>query len=110
MVPGLPTVVLTVIRAGTVTERGDAIPDWGSATEYEVAGCVVQPMSGEEVQGRRDAAVNRWKVCSPVADVSAWDRVRFNGIVCDVDSDVRAWPGAIPVLTHLEFEIQRVEG
>jgi hypothetical protein len=110
MVPGLPTVDLTVIRAATVVERGTPILDWGNATEHTLARCIVHPVVGEEVHDNRDAVVNRWKVFVDGGDITALDRVRYQGIVCDVDGDIQSWPGPIPALTHLEFELERVQG
>lgn len=112
---------ITVIRPGTVLERGDDLLDWDSATEHFVDDCRLQPMATEEVlftgsaasEGgtARDAVVTRWKWFGPYdADLDPRDRIRYEGIEYEVDGQVRRWPSPTERLAHAEAVFRRVDG
>lgn len=102
---------VTVIRPAWVNERGTLIPDWGNVTEHTVTGCRVQPAAGDEVHGLRDAVINRWNLYAPpAADIEATDRVRYAGIVYDVEGEIRRWPSPTGFLANTQATLQRVEG
>lgn len=117
---------IMVIRAGTVTERGDDLPDWSTATEHSIEDCRLQPMATEEIQftgsttseggSGRDAVITRWKLFGPdgseegAQDIGPLDRVRFRGAVYDVHGQVQWWPSPTGVLAHFECVLKLVEG
>jgi len=103
--------VIVVIRPAWINERGDLMPDWDNATEHVVPGCRVQPATGDEIHGRRDAVINRWNLYAPAnADITALDRVRHDGIVCEVDGNIRQWKSPTGALAHIEAQLKRAEG
>lgn len=119
MTVSFATDTVTVIRPAWIVERGDEIPDWSSASEHQITGCRVQPMSGEEVLfsgsggggAARDAVISRWKLFAPTgADITERDRVRHQGVVYEVDGSIQRWPSPTGTLAHTEAVLQRVEG
>lgn len=102
---------VTVIRPAWIVERGDRIADWGNATEHTVPGCRVQPVVGQEIHDNRDAIVTRWNLFAPsAADIESTDRVRHQGVVYEVEGDIRRWPSPTGALANTQATLQRVEG
>lgn len=107
-------------------ERGDSLLDWSNTSEWNISACRLQPMATEEVQftgsarseggTARNAVVTRWKVFGPdapddgVQDIDPLDRVRFRGIVYDVDGQIQWWPSPTGLLSHFECVLRRVDG
>lgn len=107
------TQIITVIRPGTLLERGNQVDDWSSATEHQVTGCRLQPQAGQEGAGgrREDAVQRRWKLFAPQgADVTERDRVRHQGQVYEVAAYVQHWPSPTGTLAHVEATLQWWEG
>lgn len=103
---------VTVIRPNYIAERGNQVPDWTGASEHQVTGCRVQPtVGGEEQSTTRDAIVARWTLFAPAgADIDARDRVRHNGLVYDIDGELRNWSSPTGSLAHIEADLLRVKG
>jgi len=89
---------VTVIRPGTRTSRGSAVPDWtvtttttgSGATEHVVADVQVTSESTAETRdGRVDNVSDRMRLRARYdADIRSGDRVVWNGDVYEVDGDV----------------------
>lgn len=108
-----------VERAATIVERGDTLLDWSNTSDHELSGCRLQPMATDEVlftgaeQGgvARDAVITRWKLFGPYdGDLTARDRVQFEGTTYEVDGQVQRWRSPTGVLDHLECVLRLVEG
>jgi len=99
---------ITVLRAtereadyGTGTEL-----DWTAPTRTDVAGCSVQPAPSDEFTIDRDTFITRWQVFAPSSiDVTASDRIEWNGHTYDVDGDVLRWE--FGSLSHVVLNMQR---
>lgn len=106
----LDTVV--VVRAATITDRyGDTIPDWAGATETTVPGCRVVPAGGTENIVDRQQLTRRWVLYAPLdADITAADRIRWDGADYDIDGEIRQWRSATGALGHIEADLVRMEG
>lgn len=93
--------VVTVRRATTTDDDyGNPIRDWGTATSTEVGGCSVQPIVGAEQTVGRETVVSRWQLFAPDGtDITATDRVEFDGATYEVDGEVQRWDFA--GLAHL---------
>lgn len=114
MLPSWAQESVTRLRAPYTTDRyGNATStrDWSLASELVIERCSVQPMSGDEVLGDRDARIHRWILYGPQGiDVVPTDRIIHNGIVYEVQSDVRRWTGATGNLDNTQLELERVDG
>ena len=113
---------VTVIRpVNYIEERGDRFPDWSTAEEHELRGCRVQPMASDEVlfsgsvtnEGgtARDGIVTRWKLfTSANPNLTPHDRIRYDGVVYEIDGQVLDWPSPTSALAHSEVVLKRVDG
>lgn len=98
------------VLAGTsTTDRyGNAATDWSEPTATDVDGCRLVPVPGDEVL---DRVTRRWILFAPLdTAITAASRVRWAGVVYDVDGEVRRWPSATGRLAHIEADLERVEG
>lgn len=104
--------VVDVIRAiRRVDSRNDEWLDWDGAPEHPVERCRWQPGGGSELHGRRDGVVTQANLFAPFgADIDERDRIRFGGIVYDIDGPVKPWRSATGALAHLEMALKIVEG
>lgn len=106
------------IRAGARTDRaGNSVPDWspGAVDELVVDRLSIQPRSQTEepTAGRPALVVTGWLVISEpgtAPDVQPQDRVRFDGITCEVDGEIARWPDSNGGVHHVEFALKRVTG
>lgn len=102
---------ITRIRAALVTDEygtPTAERDWASATETAINGCSVQPVPGKEYALGREAIVTRWRLFAPGGtDLLATDRVRYGGLIYEVDGDVVTFTEGSP---HVEAVLTRVVG
>lgn len=111
MVISFATDTVTVIRPAYLTSRGDQVPDWDHATEHDSTGWRIQPLAGEEVLTGRDAVVDRRKGFGPIdADVNERDRIRFAGLLFEIDSPIQRWRSPTGTIAHTEITLRRVEG
>jgi hypothetical protein len=105
------TDTVTVIRAARVTERGDEYLDWDDTTEHDIERCRWQPGGGSELHGRRDGIVTEANLFAPLgADIDARDRIRFAGVVYDIDGPLKPWRSATGALAHTEIALKIAEG
>lgn len=92
---------ITVLRAPVVEDAyGNETRDWSAATTTAVTGCSVQPQVGGESTIGRQTIVSRWQLFAPFeTDLLATDRVRWQGVDYEVDSEVQRWD--FPPMSHL---------
>ena len=81
---------VTVVRPGSKTERGSAVPDWEHASEHAISCVQVTPQTTiQDRDGRAVNASDRFTLRARFdADIRAGDRVMWNGDVYEVDGDV----------------------
>lgn len=82
--------------------------DWTDPDEVDYP-AAVQPLSSSEDVVNQERTVTRWRVHTGPADVTAQDRVVWDGGTYEVDGDVEVHKRR-GVLHHLEFVIKRVSG
>jgi head-tail adaptor len=99
--------VITVRRASTTEDDyGNPISDWATASSTTVSGCSVQPLPGLEQTVGRDTVVSRWQLWAPDGtDLTATDRVEWDGNAYDVDGEVQRWD--FPPMSHLTALLRR---
>lgn len=108
--------MVTRVRAGTKTDRGgNTVPDWDNPQRLAISGLSVQPsVQTEATDPTRTAVVTGWHVLSEpgtAPDVLSSDRIEFNGLTCEVDGEVAAWPDPLgPGVHHIEFSLKRATG
>lgn len=106
------------VRAGTRTARaGDTVPDWspGAVDRLQIDGLSIQPATQTETTDpTRTSVVTGWHVLSEpgtAPDVTAADRIEWNGITCEVIGEVAAWPDPVDGGTHhVEWTMRRSTG
>jgi head-tail adaptor len=106
------TQTVTVLRAGTTADRyGNAALDWSDPEEHTVAGCVIQPAAGpESLSLGADTVEHRWTLDAPDgADITALDRVSYNGELFELDGYVQRWESPTGALAHAQALLKRVE-
>lgn len=113
---------VTVVRAvDFIEERGDLFPDWSTAEEHQLDGCRLQPMASDEIHFTgtddaeggvaRTAIITRWRLFTPPSpDLNPHDRVRYDGVVYEIDGQVLDWPSPTGMLAHSEVVLKRVDG
>lgn len=117
MLLGLAQEPIVVLEPATRVEYGQTVPDWSAApTETVVPGCLVQPLSGPDVDllPNRAAASGALMVLAPAGTVVS-DRARVRvpsrpGRDYEVTGEERAWPSPTGGLDHVELVLVRVEG
>lgn len=89
----IPAVDVYRLRAGTVTDHGTTIADWANAEQVCIPGCVVQPLTGEELLAHRDTVKVAMKLWAPEGtDLTSADRITVGELTFDV-KDVQTWTG-----------------
>lgn len=111
---------IDVITAGSVDDGyGNARADWspGAAVERTVAAYVrpastsVRPAGNEHVEAGRNVVEVAWQVHTNDLDITALNRIRFGGVVYDVDGQPLTWrvlPGG--KVGHSKLLLRRVDG
>lgn len=102
---------ITRLRAVDGTdEYGNDVLDWSAPDELPISGVSVQPEAAPEATDpARDAVGARWLVIAdPGTDVTAVDRVSWNGQLYSVDGQPLEFSTGI--LDHVEFRIAAVRG
>ncbi len=80
---------------------GARLPDWSAATSTSLR-VSVQPVSTTEDTDSRQTTVQRWQLRAPsAADLVSSDRIRWRGLVLEVDGDVEVWDPTRPRRGHL---------
>jgi hypothetical protein len=106
------------VRAGTRTDRGgNTVKDWTAdeVTRLEIADLNIQPTSQtEQTDATRTAVVTGWRVQSAegtAPDITAADRIEWNGMVLEVQGEVAPWPDPLTgAHHHTEFTMVRATG
>lgn len=107
---------LVRVRAGTRTDRGgNTVPDWATATRITVTRVNIQPsVQQETVDEQRNSRVTGWHVQSEEGtdpDITATDRIEWDGMTLEVDGEVARWPELFSdEVHHIEFEMKRTTG
>lgn len=108
---------ITRLRAATRVNRGgDTVLDWSTPDQLVVPSNSVQPNSqSESVTAQQDTRVTRYRVYTnpdlPVPDITALDRISFNGDTYELDGEVASWPDPWTGQPHhLEFSMRLVAG
>ena len=111
MFTGLMTQTAVRLRGTPVTDpySGEETGvDWSNPDRLVLPRVSVQPVAGNEVTFDRATVVSRWWLWVPGRpDVTAYDRIEFEGESYDVDGDVLPWPGR---LAHTQVMLKRTEG
>lgn len=108
------TVTILRLPAQPATTRYGTAPDWANATATTVANVSVQPETSSEDVANRDTVTTRYHLYSAPAgdlDLTAYDRVQWNGLTLEVLGDVQRWP--LPLgggVHHVEAVLRRIEG
>mgnify|MGYP003575086694 CR=1 FL=1 len=106
------------VRAGEKTDRGgNTVPDWsdGAVNRLTVSGLNIQPNSqSESVDEQRNAVITGYRVQSAEGtspDITAADRIEWNGETFEVDGEVATWPDLFrDAVHHIEFAMVRSTG
>lgn len=101
---------VTLLRAGSKpADYGNTTEaDWSNPGSTDVPGCSVQPAPADEFTIDRDTFLTRWVVYLPAGtDVTASDRVLWQGDTYDVDGEVLRWD--FGALSHLVINLRRSE-
>ncbi|MER7813658.1 hypothetical protein ABZ714_30720 [Streptomyces sp. NPDC006798] len=107
------------VRAGRRPDRGNPdgmVFDWspGAVNRALLPPLNIQPrVQTESTDAERNAVVTGWRVQSDEGvdlDVTAVDRIEWNGDLFEVEGDVARWPDPLGGLHHVEFSIVRVTG
>lgn len=101
---------IEALRAPTTQDpySGNETRDWANAAATPLR-ADVQPQSTTESTDRRQLVIDRWTVICPPADVSATDRIRWEGLDYEVDGEVGRFKRH-GQLHHLEFTIRHLTG
>ena len=99
------------LRPQMIESRGKTIPDWSNPERLGICGCSMQPASTTlSTDGRVLGISDLYTLFAPIcADIQAGDRIEFNGLVYDVDGDVRVQPTACR-LDHKQISLRRYDG
>ncbi|MGJ3228916.1 phage head completion protein [Micromonospora aurantiaca (nom. illeg.)] len=110
---------LTVVKPGTRTDRsGSVVDDWSPAavSRVLVTRVSVQPnVQDEQVGATRSTVTTGLRVLSQPGtnpDVTAKDRIEYQGLTYEVDGEVARWPDPVNStrVHHVEFVMVRVTG
>ena len=112
MLPSFCKDVVTRLRPKTTESRGKTVPDWNVPPDYEeIDGCSMQPASTSlSTDGRVLGISDLYTLYAPSdADIEAGDRIEFNGLIYEIDGDVRVQPTACR-LDHIAVNLRRYNG
>lgn len=101
---------VTIVRAARrQADYGNATElDWDAATRKQSDGWSVQPAPSDEFTIDRDTFTTRWLAYGPPdVDVSAFDRIEWQGDSYDIDGDVLRWD--FGSLAHVVINLRRSE-
>lgn len=99
-----------IVQRGTSSTGGYGSTelDWSAPTETPLA-ATVQPLSSLEDVVGQERTITRWRVHTDPADITAQDRIVWDGGTYEVDGDVEVYKRR-GVLHHLEFVVERIAG
>ncbi|WP_086746195.1 hypothetical protein [Streptomyces scabiei] len=89
-------------------ERGQDVYE---DVEREVANCNMQPVASTEQNDDRTQVVTRWRLAGPPSmGLTALSRVRFRGVLYEVDGDPGEHESFAALLDHTEAFLKVVSG
>lgn len=105
------------VRAGTKLDRaGNEIPDWSpeAVDRLPLDRLNIAPRTSEEDRDESGPRVvtGWWLQTSPGrdADITAADRIEFDGLLCEVEGDVARWPDPFTgAVHHVKVALQRAK-
>lgn len=103
---------IKLVRAPRVPDNhGNEVLDWAQAERTPVEGCSVQPGPSQEVELNREAYLIAWTVLAPPGlDVTALDRVEWQGLDYDVWGEPQPWNGPSDMTSHTLIYLRLWEG
>ena len=103
---------IIIIRPGTKTSRGSAVPDWENVVTNEQDGCSVQPAStGLSKDGRVLGLSDAYTVYCPYeTDVQAGDHIEYDGDVYEIKGKPRRWKSPTGRVSNTILNIERWKG
>lgn len=112
MLPSFCQQQLTIIRPGTITERGSVIPDWEHpAKETKVTGCSVQPATTSLTMDGRVLGISEGMTAylPEGTDVQAGDHIEYDGQTYEINGEPKKWVGAF-TRSNIQLNLIRWEG
>ncbi|WP_263170679.1 hypothetical protein [Streptomyces sp. SCSIO ZS0520] len=99
--------VIDRVKTGEDDRGHDVYED----VEREVPHCNMQPVTSTEANDNRTQVVTRWRLAGPPAmGLTALSRVRFRGVLYEVDGEPGAYGSFAGVLDHTEAFLKVVSG
>lgn len=94
-----------------LTGQDDYGQDVYEDVEREVPGCNMQPVSSTETVDGRDQVVTRWRLAGPPGmGLTALSRVRYQGVLYEVDGEPGVRHSFAALLDHTEAFLKVVSG
>lgn len=94
-----------------VTGQDDRGHDVYEDVERDVANCNMQPVASTEQNDDRTQVVTRWRLAGPPAmGLTALSKVRFRGVLYEVDGDPGEHGSFAGILDHTEALLKVVSG
>lgn len=109
---GRKTIEVLTAQKTTDPYSGEPVDDWTQTpSTVTVKGCDVQPGTTQEYLLNRDNVLVAWTVFAPVGtQVTAYNRVRFNGTVYTVYGQPAEWDSTSGRLNYVEIVLQDWRG
>lgn len=104
------TTTVTVVRPTLVEDHGAQVSDWSDPSRHDLVGCVVHPMTSQEISENRDLTLGARRVIAPAgADVGAHDRLELPGEPgqFEVVGEPMRWPSPTGALSNVEVLANR---
>jgi hypothetical protein len=100
-----------ILTAATTTDTyQNVVLDWAAPASRTVA-AYVRPAPASENVADRDAVTAVWQVHTNDLQIGALDRVRFDGVIYDIDGKPLTWDVAPDgVVGHTKLLLRRVDG
>lgn len=109
-IAGLLVHDVTIITAASRTTRaGDAVKDWGNATEATVAGWLAQVSAVEDHDGREAKVTDAVLFLAEDTTITGANRVRYGGVTYEVEGRPNH-AGTPRGAHHIEVRLRAVEG
>jgi hypothetical protein len=110
---------VTRLRAAETTDRyGNPSLDWSDPDEKTIQAVTVEPLGGSGASGAAAVMfdseggklISRWNLhADSTADINTGDRIKYGGIIYDIDGAVFSQPSPSGRLDHLEILLKRTD-
>lgn len=102
---------ITILTPGETTDDyGNTVQDWSAPTERTVA-AYVRPAAASENIADRNAVTAAWQVHTNDRNIGALDRIRYDGVVYEIDGKPLTWDKTPRGGTgHTKLLLRRVDG